>query len=45
MNDEEIIRAYEEMLELWGSNLPNPIHEPRRFAFYVKMYKYFKSKE
>ena len=45
MSDEEIIKAYEEMVELWGDDLPNPEQEPRRFAFYVRMYQYFKSKE
>ena len=41
MTDEEILKAYEEMVKEWGDSLPNPEHEPRRFAFYVKMWKYY----
>ena len=44
MTDEEIIKMYEEMVNMWGDKLPNPEHEPIRFAYYVKMYKYLKEK-
>lgn len=44
MSDEEVLAAYEEMVDIWGDKLPNPDHEPKRFAFYVRMYQYFKSK-
>jgi hypothetical protein len=43
MTDQEIQKAYEEMLEWWGDKLPNLEHEPLRFAYYVRMYKYLKN--
>jgi hypothetical protein len=42
MSDEEIIKMYDEMIELWSDKLPNFEHEPIRFAYYVKMYRYLK---
>ena len=44
MTDEEIIKMYNDMLEYFGQ-LPNPEQEPIRFAYYVKMYRYYKQKE
>jgi hypothetical protein len=44
MTEQEIESAYDEMLELWGEKLPNHEHEPIRFAFYVKMWKYYKGR-
>ena len=44
MTNEEIIKMYEEMVKMWGDKLPNPEHEPIRFAYYVRMYKYLKEK-
>ena len=39
--DDEI----KEFLEYYeGYDLPHPEHEPRRFAFYVKMFRYWKSR-
>jgi hypothetical protein len=43
MTDQEIQKAYEEMFEMWGDKLPNYEHEPLRFAYYVRMYKYLKN--
>jgi len=43
MTDQEIQKAYDEMVEMWGDKLPNYEHEPIRFAFYVRMYKYLKN--
>lgn len=43
MTDQEIQTAYEEMVEMWGDKLPNLEHEPIRFAYYVRMYKYYKN--
>jgi hypothetical protein len=45
MTDEEVLRAYDEMLKEWNGNLPNPIQEPIRFAHYVKMYKFYKERD
>jgi hypothetical protein len=44
MTNEEIENAYNEMVEMWGNRLPNPEHEPLRFAYYVRMWKYYKEK-
>ena len=36
----------EEFLEYYkDTDLPNPEHEPRRFAYYVLMFRYWKSKQ
>jgi hypothetical protein len=43
MTDQEIQSAYEDMIGMWGDKLPNHEHEPIRFAFYVRMYKYLKN--
>lgn len=40
MTDEEVIKMYESMLEYFGE-LPDPEHEPIRFAHYVKVYRYY----
>jgi len=44
MNEEHIIRLYEEMVEEFGDKLPNLEQEPLRFAYYVRLFKYIKSK-
>jgi len=41
--DQEIQKMYEEMQEMFN-DLPNPDHEPRRFAYYVKLYLYYKGR-
>ena len=43
MTDQEIQTAYEDMVEMWGDKLPNFEHEPIRFAYYVRLYKYIKN--
>ena len=42
MTDEEILKFVDEMEEHFGT-LPSPEHEPKRFAWYVKMFKYYKN--
>ena len=44
MTDEEILKAYKEMVTEFGDKLPNPDHYPRIFAYYVKLYKYYKER-
>ena len=44
MTDDEIIAFYEEMVDHFGKDLPNPEHEPRRFAYYVKLLRYYKER-
>jgi hypothetical protein len=33
----------EEFYQWYGDKLPNPEHEPLRFAYYVRMYQHTKS--
>jgi hypothetical protein len=40
MTDEEVKIVVEEMERILGK-LPDPIHEPIRFAHYVKVYRYY----
>jgi hypothetical protein len=39
MTEDEIRLALESMEKEFGK-LPNPEHEPRRFAYYVKLWRY-----
>lgn len=41
MTDEEVLKIYEKMLEIFGDDLPNPEQEPIRFAHFVKVYKHY----
>lgn len=41
MSNEELERIYYEMKEIFGDNLPHPVQEPVRFAYYVRLYKYY----
>ena len=41
MSDEEV----KEFIDHFGDKLPNPEHYPRQMAYYVKLWKYYKSKE
>jgi hypothetical protein len=43
MTDEDALMQYERMKEIFGDSLPDPEHEPIRFAHFVKMYKYYHS--
>ena len=45
MTDEEVLAKYKELEDYYGGNLPDPEHEPIRFAYYVKLFKYYKPKE
>lgn len=38
MNDEELLKHYERMVEIYGT-LPDPDHEPKQFAHLVRLYK------
>ena len=44
MSDEEVLKMYDDMVEYFGV-LPNPDHEPIRFAYYVRLYKYYKERQ
>ena len=46
MDDLTALRLYNDMKEFYSPNeLPDWYHEPRRFAYYVKMYSSYKSKK
>lgn len=42
MTDEEALKIYEEMKEMFGDKLPNPDHYPKIFAYFVTLYRYCK---
>ena len=42
ITDSQAEQIYEAMLEMWP-HLPNPDHEPKRFEYYMKMFKYVHS--
>jgi hypothetical protein len=42
MTDEEVLKLYDEMVEMYGNKLPNPEHEPRQFQYYIKLFLYDK---
>lgn len=44
MTDEEVMQKYKELEEWYGDSLANPEHEPRRFAYQVKVYEYYKNR-
>jgi len=43
MTNEELEKIAQEMIEHYGDRLPNPEHEPLRFQYYVKLFKYVKT--
>jgi hypothetical protein len=45
MTDEELLRILKEMQDMFPQSLPNPEQEPRRFAYYVKLYQYYKGRQ
>ena len=40
MTKEELDKMLDDMYAHYGE-LPSPEHEPKRFAYYVKMFKYY----
>lgn len=45
MTDDELEKILKEMQEMFSQPLPNPEQEPRRFAYYVKLYQYYKGRQ
>jgi len=37
MDNEEVLEKFNQLVEQYGDQLPNHIHEPRRFSYYVRM--------
>jgi hypothetical protein len=44
MTEQELEILLDEMYAYFGE-LPSPEHEPKRFRYYVKLYKYYKSQK
>jgi hypothetical protein len=40
MTNEELEQFVKDLMEHYGDNLPNPEHEPKRFEYYLKLFKY-----
>ena len=40
MTDQEAEFIWNNLVTLFGDRLPNPDHEPRRFGYYVNIYKH-----
>lgn len=38
MTNEQAMEMYEKLVERYGAQLPDPLQEPRRFEYYVKLY-------
>jgi len=38
LTNEEALELYERMYDVYGEHLPHPIHEPIRFAYYVRIF-------
>lgn len=44
MTDEEVSAFYDKLVEFFGDQLPNYELHPKSFAYYVKLYRYYMSK-
>lgn len=44
MTDTQILAFYNELVEHYGDDLANFEHEPRRFAYQVRIYQYYKER-
>lgn len=45
MEENEIIKLYEELVEWYGDSLANFEHYPRIFAYQVRLYRYYKDRK
>ncbi len=36
--DSEIIETYEKLVEVFGKSLPNPVHYPKQFQYYLMIF-------
>lgn len=41
MTDEQILKHYDRMVEIFGDELPDPEVYPKTFAHFVKLYKHY----
>ena len=40
MTEQQAEQIHEDLIQLFGDRLPNYEREPRRFAYYIKIYKH-----
>jgi len=45
MSDTEIESIANHMREVFGNNIPSPVHEPAVFDYYLKLYVYYYRKD
>jgi hypothetical protein len=45
MTEQEVLDFYNELVDNYGDSLANFEQEPRRFAFQVKLYKYYQERK
>ena len=38
MDNEEVQKRFNQLVERYGDELPNPFQEPRRFDYYARIY-------
>jgi len=38
MDDEQVMERYKKLVDNYGEQLPNPLVEPRRFEYFVKIF-------
>jgi hypothetical protein len=38
LTNEQALELYEKMSDVYGEHLPHPVHEPIRFAYYVRLF-------
>jgi hypothetical protein len=43
ISDQDLEKLIADMKQMFG-DLPHPEHEPKRFAYYIKLYKYYKER-
>lgn len=41
MTNDEILKIYDNLLEMYGDDLPDFEHEPKQFAYVLKLYLYY----
>lgn len=42
MTDDELLAIYKEMETRYGDKLPCPVQQPLEFAYFVRLFKYYK---
>lgn len=40
MTDDELTNIWNDLVKSYGDKLPDPVHCPREFSHYVKLYNY-----